>query len=362
MSYKKKMSYKRTLFLKVSWILLVTILLMACTARPEPDTPGRDQAPGRQLSEIQKETPRSTTPKDTTPQQSADKPALPKALGAAEGQEPSLKVFIKDENRTQEMKLEEYIQNVVAGEIKNDWPEETIKAQAIIARTFVLNFISEKGQSKYGNAHISTDVEEAQAWNPEAVNEKIKKAVQDTRGQVMVYEGNFAQGWFHSNAAGITATAKEGLNYKKSNPPYIKSVKSPDDSPEIPDDERNWEYRASKGQVLKALKTMGKSLKDITKVSIADKGESGRTVNLDFDGTKVSAPDFRIAIGSTEMKSTMLDAVEVQGDQVVFKGRGYGHGVGMSQWGAYKMANQGKKAKDIISHYFEGVSIVNMWD
>ena len=135
------------------------------------------------------------------------------------------------------MKFEEYIKSVVGGEIKNDWPPEAIEAQAIIARTFVLNFIHEKGHSKYGDAHVSTDIEEAQAWNPEAVNERITKAVENTRGQVMVYEGRFAQGWFHSNAAGKTATAKEGLNYKKGNPPYIKVVKSPDDSSEIPKEE-----------------------------------------------------------------------------------------------------------------------------
>jgi stage II sporulation protein D len=51
----------------------------------------------------------------------------------------------------------------------------------------------------------------------------------------------------------------------------------------------------------------------------------------------------------------------MQGDQVVFKGRGYGHGVGMSQWGAYKMAEEGKKAEEILSHYFQGIEIVNMW-
>ena len=64
---------------------------------------------------------------------------------------------------------------MVAGEIKNDWPLEAIKAQAIIARTFVLQFISEKGRSKYENAHVSTDIEEAQAWNAGAVNDRIKR-------------------------------------------------------------------------------------------------------------------------------------------------------------------------------------------
>ncbi|MFY9278329.1 MAG: SpoIID/LytB domain-containing protein [Caldicoprobacterales bacterium] len=354
---------KKTSYIKIMCVLVIMALVVGCTAltrRDRDSVPEKETREGRPLGTKRPSTQKD--PGDSTRQQASKKPSLPKALEASEGQEPSLKVFINEENRVEEMKLEDYIKNVVAGEIKNDWPDEAIKAQAIIARTFVLNFIDEKGQSKYDKAHVSTDVEEAQAWNPEAVNEKIQKAVQDTRGLVMVYDGKFAQGWFHSNAAGKTATAKEGLNYKKENPPYIKMVDSPDDSTEIPDDEASWEYRASKAKVLEALKSMGKSLKDINSVSIGQKGESGRAVTLSFDGTEVSAPDFRIAIGSTEMKSTLLDAVELQGDQVVFKGRGYGHGVGMSQWGAYKMAKEGKKAGDIIAHYFQGVTIEKMWD
>jgi hypothetical protein len=101
--------------------------------------------------------------------------------------------------------------------------------------------------------------------------------------------------------------------------------------------------RPQRAKVIEALGTMGKSLKDFSKVSIAEKGPSGRATVLAFDDTRVSAPDFRVALSSTELKSTMLDAVEMQGDQVVFKGRGYGHGVGMSQWGAYKMAEEGQK-------------------
>ncbi|NLJ40270.1 MAG: SpoIID/LytB domain-containing protein [Clostridiales bacterium] len=349
--------------LKIICILLVFALFIGCTSRraPSPGGPNQQQPPGGQQSGIRREAPTPTAPKGDETGQEAKKPALPKALNATDGQEPSLQVFIKEDNNVQEMKLEEYITKVVAGEIKNDWPDEAIKAQAIIARTFVLDFIDEKGHSKHGKAHISTDIEEAQAWNPEAVNDKIKNAVNDTRGLIMTFDGKFAKGWFHSNAAGTTATPKEGLNFKGGDPPYIKVVKSPDDSPQVPGDEKNWEYSASKAKVLEALKTMGKPIKDFSKVTMGEKGESGRILNLDFDGTKVSAPDFRVALDSKGMKSTMLEKVELQGDKVVFKGRGYGHGVGMSQWGAFKMAKEGKKAEDIISHYFQGIKIVKVW-
>ena len=270
-------------------------------------------------------------------------------------------MYIKDEDRVQDMAFEEYVAGVVGGEIKNDWPMEALKAQAIIARTFVLKFVEEKGKSKYGNAHISTDIEEAQAWNAEAVNDRIKQAVNETRGQVMIYDGKYVNAWFHSNAGGKTATAVEGLNFKDGNPPYIRTVNSPDDSSMIPADERSWTAVFSKAQVLDAARKAGKSLENFTNISIGKRGPSGRALDIKLDSVSVPAPELRIALGSTEMKSTLLDEVSLDGDRVIFKGRGYGHGVGMSQWGAYNMAKQGKKANDIIRHYFKDVEIVKMW-
>jgi len=331
---------------KLLWaniFLSVILLIVSCTAARRPDQ-------------------RRGTREEQRTQQEAEKPAMPKALQAAEGREPNLKVYIVEEDTVREMPFEEYVAGVVGGEIKNDWPEEAIKAQAIIARTFVMQFIDEKGQSKYQNAHVSTDIEEAQAWNMEAVNDRIRKAVNDTRGQVIVYEGKYANTWFHSNAGGMTATAKEGLNYKEANPPYIQNIPSPDDSPEIPADEKNWTAKFPKAKVIMALQKLGQPLQNFSSVSIGKKGASGRALTIRFDDTEVSAPELRIALGSMEMKSTLLDEVSLEGNQVVFKGRGYGHGVGMSQWGAYQMAKEGKSAEEIIKYYFPDVEIVKMWN
>lgn len=331
-------------------LIMVTaiILLTSCAMEREQEPKSQPEQNKNQISQIAKK--------------EAEKPELPKNLGAKPGQEPRLKVYIQEEGQVREMAFEEYVAGVVAGEIKNDWPEEAIKAQAIIARTFVLQFISEKGKSRYEGAHVSTDIEEAQAWGEEEINDRIKKAVNDTRGQVITYKGEFARTWFHSNAAGMTATAKEGLNYKDANPPYIKPVKSPDTSPEVPADEREWSATFSKDEVIAALNKIGVSLENFNNISIGDKGPSGRALNIMFDDTAVPAPELRIALDSTKMKSTLLEAISMNGSQVVFKGRGYGHGVGMSQWGAYFMAKEGKKAEDIINYYFQGVDIVKMWD
>lgn len=324
--------------------VLLTILLLSaagCAGARRPREPEAVPAPQRR--------------------QEAQRPALPQPIRTEANQEPRLKVYIVEEQRVEEMAFEDYVAGVVGGEIKNDWPEETLKAQAIIARSFVLHFIETKGRSKYENAHVSTDIEEAQAWNQEAVNERIKQAIRNTRGQVIVHGGRFARTWFHSNAAGKTATAAEGLAYP-GDPPYIQVVESPDDPELIPENEFNWSASFPKAAVIQALEQIGSPVRDFSRVEIGERGPSGRALQVLFDGTPASAPPLRLALGSQKMRSTLLTDVALEGGQVVFQGRGYGHGVGMSQWGAYKMAQEGRSAEEIISHYFPGAAIVDLWE
>ena len=94
---------------------------------------------------------------------------------------------------------------------------------------------------------------------------------------------------------------------------------------------------------------------------MGERGESGRAKTLIVNGEAVSAPSFRIQIGANELRSTLIDSVTVDGDAVTFKGRGFGHGVGLSQWGAYKLAEDGKNAQEMIMKYFPGVEIVKLW-
>ncbi len=299
------------------------------------------------------------TAAEKRPRQAA-KPSIPESISRGKDKEPALKVYIQQTGKVEEMPLEDYVAGTVAGEIKNDWPAEALKAQAILARTYVLDFVNTK-KSKYQGADISTDFEEAQAWNEANVNDRIKKAVKDTRGQAVVYDGKYIKAWFFSHAGGMTATAKEGLNYKEANPPYIQAVKSPDSTKAKPDD-REWTVKFSKQEVLAALDKMSAGVKDFGSVKIAAKGPSGRATTLSFDGVPVNAPDFRIAIGSEKMKSTLLENLNFDGSTLTMKGKGFGHGVGMSQWGAYGLAQQGKSAAEIIKYYFKGVNIVKLWN
>ena len=350
----------------ILWVLVVSIsglMLVSCKSEekrePSPAIPKEEE---REEPEPEGEG-EGEEKEEGALEEEEQAPDMPGALQGQEGEEPRLNVYIHQTEEVAQMPFEEYVEGVVAGEIKNDWPAETIKAQAIIARTFVLDFIETKGESRHNpDAHVSTDIEEAQAWNVEEVNEAIKEAVKETRGQVLTYNGQFTKTWFHSNAGGITADAKEGLNFKEENPPYIESVESPDIGEEVPEDERVWTATFPKERIIEALGEMGSGIEDFDSVTIGDKGPSGRTTTLNFGDTSISAADFRVALDSTEMKSTLLDSIEYVDDELTITGRGYGHGVGMSQWGAYFMAQEGKTFEEILTHYFKDVKIAKMWD
>jgi stage II sporulation protein D len=275
--------------------------------------------------------------------------------------EPRLTVYDIQTKTTKEMNLEDYVAGVVAGEMENYWPVEALAAQAILARTYVLEFIEDKGGSKYGNADISTDFEEAQAWNPGNINENIKKAVSMTRGKVATYQGKYIKAWFHSHAGGITATAREGLNFKEAEPPYVQVVKSPDTNVGPPG-KRSWSATFTKSELASMIKSkIGQDTGSIDSVSIAARGPSGRATQIKIGNATVSAPDLRIALGSMKMRSTLLTSLRVEGDKVFMAGKGFGHGVGLSQWGANVMAKQGKSPEDIIRYYFKNVDVVKLW-
>ena len=275
--------------------------------------------------------------------------------------EPEITVFMHETGEKKTMKMEEYIAGVVAGEMKNDWPVQALAAQAIIARTFTVEAIESKGGVPERGTQASTDIKEFQAYSAKDVNDNVKKAVEMTRGMVITYQGKPIKGWFHASAGGITATAKEGLNYRDAEPPYIQSVQSPDDL--APADVKQWSVVFPKEAVVAAMNKLGKQVTDISSIQIAQKGPSGRATMLMVNkNVEVSGPELRVALDSTKLKSMLVSKIEVSEDNVTFAGKGYGHGVGMSQWGANSMAKAGKKPEEIITHYFKDVKVEKRWN
>ncbi len=284
---------------------------------------------------------------------------LPEKLRKGANGEPELTVYVTSKKQLEDMPLEKYLEGVLAGEMKNDWPLEALKAQAMLARTFVLRFLEDK-ESKYAGADVSTDIEEAQAYDASGVNDRIRDAVKQTRGLVLLSDGEFPFSWFHAHSGGITAQAKEGLEYEKPEPPYIHRVKGMEGD-QAPADVAKWSVSFSANEVMKAAAELGAKGGKLDSIQIGQRGESGRATTLVVNGDSIPAASFRIALGSTKMKSTLLDELALEGGQVKISGRGYGHGVGMSQWGAYTLAQQGYSADQIVQYYFNKVKVDRLW-
>ena len=269
---------------------------------------------------------------ESTPSQTQGTSAaqlVPERLSKNESGVPMLRVYDVKSETLETLSVEDYLPAVLAGEMAGDWPLEALKAQAILARTFVLQFVSQK-ESMYDGADISTDIKEAQAYDAAGVNARILEAVKETRGEVLNAGGELPYAWFHAHSGGLTARAKEGLDYEKAEPSYTQCVKGMEND-EAPAEAAHWQADFSADEVMAAANASG-------------------------------AKAFRIAIGSTKMRSCLLESLRVEDGRVKMSGKGYGHGVGMSQWGAYAMAKAGKTAEEIVMHYFQGVSIDRAWE
>ena len=279
--------------------------------------------------------------------------------------EPEITVYVNETGQIQKMKLEEYIAAVVAGEMFPDWPVEAYAAQAIFARSFTMDFISAGGvKDKYG-ADVSTSIEETQAFNPQAVTDEIKKGVEMTRGQVMTYENRFVRGWFHAYSGGITARAKEGLDYKEEEPPFTKSVKLAENT-YVPEDVKSWTAEYGAAELKGLLAKRGVNVGDITNLKVVEHGPSGRIARIEVEGSQgkaeITGPEFRLAVDSTKMKSTLVDEFVFSDGSLRVHGTGYGHGVGLSQWDAYMLAKEGKSPTEIVETFFQGIKMRKIYE
>ena len=269
-----------------------------------------------------------------------------------------IRLYQHETDTVTELPLEEYLCGVLAGEMDNTWPEEALKAQAILARTFTLEKMEQNAMAER-NADASTDIHEFQAYDASKINEAIREAVDDTENEVAVYKGELIKAWFFSDGGGITAaSAKEGLSYDKEETPYIHSVEDPGaqhrDNPN-----QNWEAEFSMQEAANAVAAVTGVHRDgYQSVKVSERGDSGRAVTYQFDNVAVGAAAFRLALGGERMKSNLVDEIYISDDTLYIKGSGYGHGVGMSQWGARAMAEQGKSAEEIVQYFFRDIKII----
>ena len=280
----------------------------------------------------------------------------------------TIKLLHNETGEVEEVKLDEYLCNVVSAEMPADYEIEALKAQAVVARTYTLyKIINAKPHGE--EADICDSFECCQAWiskeerfdrwddSTENQNwNKIVTAVNETKGKVVTYEGKIINAFFHANSGGkteIPVNVWGGTGY-----PYLQVV-------ETSGEEGYTQYSSEVQLTIEELVNKFKekyedivvNLENINEeIKILEYTESGRVKTLKVGNKNIAGTEVRTILG---LRSTNFD-IEINENNVTFKVIGYGHGIGMSQTGADAMAKQGSNYEQIIKHFYVGVEIVDI--
>ncbi|MBI5213036.1 MAG: SpoIID/LytB domain-containing protein [Nitrospirae bacterium] len=244
-----------------------------------------------------------------------------------------------------EVSLEDYIKGVVAAEVGSSWDIEALKAQAVVSRTYALNQKLNNGKMPY---HLTSSVLH-QVYKSGNAPESIAKAVDETKGEILTYEGKPIVAYYHSTSGGMTEDPSEvfGKSY-----PYLKPVETSCElSPYF-----MWEKRIPVSDIEKASSSV--QIKDIIIESYTASNRA-RTLKIIAESGEYSIPakDLRKNLGWDKLPSTMITNIIRSEDAYIFEGKGYGHGVGMCQWTALNLAKKGMSYREIISKFYPGATI-----
>lgn len=272
-------------------------------------------------------------------------------------------IRVKVGQSVEEMTLSEYLPGVVRREMFPSFEQEALAAQAVAERTFVCYQLRGGAKEAHPDADICTDPGCCNAWMSEeearqkwgdsfaAYEEKIDRAVRQTDGQIMLYDGAPILAVFHSSSSGVTASSGDVW---VSDLPYLKSVASPENEETVPnyysvvtvtpDDFRRTVLSAYPEANLSG--GAGSWITDVTE------NGSGRVESLRVGGVTVSGTRMRQLFS---LRSTAFTVSA--GEEITFRVTGYGHGVGMSQYGANELARQGKTWREILSWYYTDVTV-----
>ncbi len=271
---------------------------------------------------------------------------------------PTIKLYLHESNQIIKLEIEEYVCGVVAAEMPASFALEALKAQALCARTYACKKIMEDRQYPL-NADLSDDITCCQAYvswpqfedlHPaqyEELKAKIELAVSSTRGELIVYKDKPIDALYHSTCGGQTESAADVWG---TDIPYLQSVEC--------------KYCSASNYYETRQVISYQDLNDISglvtgsnpHIEISEKSLSGRAREIKVNDQEISASQFRQLFN---LPSTYWE-FKNEKDDLIINSRGYGHGVGMCQYGANGMALDGKSYKEIISHYYKDTEIYKL--
>ncbi|REE91470.1 stage II sporulation protein D [Paenibacillus taihuensis] len=267
-------------------------------------------------------------------------------------------VYVSEDKRIEKMPIELYVRGVLAGEMPIDFELEALKAQAIAARTYIYRRLLAGESSGPSDKADVDDTIQNQVYIPlgeligrwsgaekDANLKKLNEAVEETKGQIVTYKGKPIEASFFSTSNGYTENASD---YWDMDLPYLKSVSSPWDKAISP------KYKETITMDLDDFShKLDVKSSDVLQMRIMDitSGHRIKTIRIgreSFSGREVRE---KLGLASSQFIWTII------GDQIRITTFGYGHGVGMSQWGANGMAMDGKSAAQILAHYYTGTKL-----
>ena len=278
----------------------------------------------------------------------------------------SISLYDRASGKTEEMPLEEYLIGVVGAEMPASFPLEALKAQAVAARTYAVRHMTAFGGSGCSGADICTDSGCCQSYKSteqlrekfggeaERYMDKLRQAVYETEGEYAAYNGEPIEALYHSSAGGRTEDAQ---NVFSAALPYLVGVDSPGEetagkyAAEVTVSLGEFTNRVNKKWPAARLKKnrLGEQVKVVSRY------DSGRVKELRLNGVTVSGRELRGLFGLNSANFSISI-----GERVTIRTRGYGHGVGMSQYGARAMALEGAGYEEILKHYYTGIEIARL--
>jgi len=299
--------------------------------------------------------------------ESSEKPRSASAGSTSKEEEDPLQnivvsIYLSKEQRVETVPLETYVQGVIAAEMPIDFELEALKAQAIAARTYIIRRLSLNDRSGMdGQKGDVTDTVTHQAylsqdklksrWKGKQRKDnlaKLKQASEETKGLVILFDGEPIQAAFFSTSNGFTENSED---YWQQELPYLRSVTSPWDEELSPRYEE--QQKLSLKQFYEKLDLSGKSAKGKPSIKVLERTEGNRIKSIEINGAVFTGRDIRERLSLASSQFTW----KIKQSEITITTYGYGHGVGMSQWGANGMAKEGALAADILEHYYSGVGV-----
>lgn len=283
----------------------------------------------------------------------------------------NISVYDTVADRLFEMEFEEYLVGVIAREMPPTYHMEALKAQAVAARSYILSkavdYFGGNTPEEHRGAMVCTDYTHCKAWKDISevksgwdirfandYESKIRKAVESTTGEYMIYDNKVVKAYFYAISSGWTENVEEVWGATL---PYLKSVPSRGD---VGADGYESLSTYTKDLFIQKIKKLNAEaeISDLNEcLGEINRTQAGGVAEIEIGGISFKGEAIREAF---DLRSTNFK-ISFDGDKVIFNVKGYGHGVGMSQNGANEMAEEGKRYSEILKHYYSGVDIVNLY-